>query len=77
MGGVEDEEGDGGAGGGGAGALDADGFDGVGGVAQSGGVDEAEEVVADFKGVFDGVAGGAVDVADYGAFFAEEAVEER
>ena len=58
-------------------ALDSEVFDGVVGVAQSGGVDEAECVVSDGESVFDGVACGAVDVGHDGALLAEDEVEQR
>ena len=58
------------------GALDADALDDVGGVADAGGVDEAEGDATEVDGVFDDVAGGAVDVAHDGSLFAYEGVEE-
>ena len=59
-----------------AAAFDAYLFDGVGGVPESGGVEESEEVVAYFGAVFDYVACGAVDVAYDCALVAYEGVEE-
>ena len=71
---VDDEDDDDGAVDGLTRAFDADLFDGVVGVAKAGGVDEAEVVVAEFDCLFDGVAGCAVYVADYGAVVADEGV---
>ena len=50
-------------------ALYAETLDGVVGVADAGGIDEAEGVAAEHDGVFDDVARGALDVADDGAVF--------
>ena len=58
-------------------AFDANLFDGVVGVAQAGGVDEAEVIVAEFDCLFDGIAGCTVYVADYGAVVTDEGVEQR
>ena len=58
------------------GALDAHALDGVVGLADAGGVDEAEGDALQHDGVFDDVAGGAVDVGDEGAVFLDEAVEQ-
>ena len=52
------------------GALDTNFFDGVGGFAKSGGVDETEGDAVDVDGVFDGVASGAMNVADDGTVVA-------
>ena len=51
-------------------------LDGVGGVADAGGVDESYCVVADCGGVFDDVACGAVDVGNDGAVVVEQGVEQ-
>lgn len=69
--GVEQGDDDVGGADGSVGAFDAELFDGVVGISNAGGVDEAEAVFAHGDGVFDCVARGAVYVADYGAFFAE------
>lgn len=59
------------------GTLDAELFDGVAGLAESGGVHQTEYLAAGQRyGVFDDVAGGAVDVADDGAVIAGEGVEQ-
>ena len=58
----------------GKGALNANGFDFVGGFANAGGVDKAESDAFDVKGVFDDIAGGAMDVADDGSFFVEKGI---
>ena len=75
--GVDDEDDDDGAVDGLTRSLDADLLDGVVGVAQAGGVDEAEVIVAELDCLFDGVAGCAMYVADYGAVIADESVEQR
>ena len=58
------------------GALNAEEFNRVVAVAQSSGVDNAERGPIDDKGLFDGVACGAGDVADDGAVVAQQGVEE-
>lgn len=58
------------------GTLDAHALDGVVGLADAGGVDEAEGDALQHDGVFDDVAGGAMDVGDEGAVFLDEAVEQ-
>lgn len=58
------------------GALDADFLDGFGSLADAGGVDETEEDAVDGHGFLDGVAGGAVDIGNDGAVFAEKGVQE-
>ena len=60
----------------GDGTLDAKVLNGVVGVADASGVNEAESDAAELDGVFDGIARGALNVADDGAFLAEEGVEE-
>ena len=81
-----------GGGGGGVGGLDVeddgggvDGFlgagdaallDGVVGGAEACGVEEAEGESVKGDGVFDDVAGGAVDVADDGAVFVKDSVKQ-
>ena len=45
-------------------------------MADAGGVDEAEGDAAELNGVFDGIAGGALYVADNGALLAEQGVEQ-
>lgn len=75
-GGVGHPEQDGGVADGPERALYAHLLDAVGGGAHAGGVDEAEGESAEGDGVFDDVACGAADVADDGAFFAEQGVEE-
>ena len=57
------------------GALDAYGFHDVVGVAQAGGVDEAEDDALNLYAVLDDVAGGAVDVADDGALVTDKTVQ--
>lgn len=54
--------------------FDSDLFDCFGGLAETGGVDEAEKDSVYVQGLFDGVTGGAVDVGNDGAVFAEEAL---
>ena len=68
-------EDDGGTLGGGEGAADTKALDVVGGVTDAGGVDETESDAVDLKGIFDGVACGALDVGDDGTFFTEEGIE--
>ena len=58
------------------GALNAEGFNGVVAVAQSCGVDDAEGCPFNDKGLFDGVACGAGNVADDGTIVMQECVEE-
>ena len=59
------------------GAFDAELFDGVAGLAESGCVHKAEYLAAGQRyGVFDDVAGGAVNVADDGTVIACEGVEQ-
>ena len=60
----------------GYGALDAEALDGVTGVAYASCVDEAEGDASEVDGIFNGIAGGALYVADDGALFSEEGVEE-
>lgn len=57
------------------GAFDTHALDGVVGFAYAGGVDEAEGDALQYDGVFDDVAGGAVNVGDEGAVFLDQAVE--
>ena len=61
---------------GGIGALDADVFYLVGGLTDACGVDKTEGDIINIDGVFDGIAGGAMDVADDGAIFMKQAVEQ-
>ena len=58
------------------GALDAKIFDNIRSLADAGSVDEAECESVDVDGVFDDVAGSAVDVGHDGAIVANEEVEE-
>ena len=62
--------------GGGYGALHAEGLDGVVGVAEACGVDDAEGESVGREGFLDGVACSAWGGADDGAVVAEECVEE-
>ena len=57
-------------------ALDAHLLYGIGGGAQAGSVDEAEERAAKIVGVLDDIAGGAMDVAHDGALVVEKGIEE-
>ena len=57
-------------------AFDAHLLDGVGSVSDASCVDEAEGDVVQGDGVFDDVAGGALDVAHNGAVVAQEGVEQ-
>ena len=56
-------------------AVDADFLNLVGCLADAGGVDEAEGDAVDVDGVFDGVARGAVNVADDGTVVSQKTVE--
>ena len=58
------------------GTVDAEAFNLVIGVADACGVDESESDASQLDGVFDGIAGGALDVADDGTFFANKSIEE-
>lgn len=57
-------------------ALLAETFNGVGGVAQAGGVEKAESDAGDDDGVFHYIARGALQGADDGTLFADKAVEQ-
>lgn len=56
------------------GALDALGFDGIGGGADAGGIDEADGDALEVDGFLDGIACGSGGVRDDGAVEAEEVV---
>lgn len=58
------------------GAFDTHALDGVVGFAYAGGVDEAEGDALQHDGVFDDVAGGAVDVGDEGSIFFDQVIEQ-
>ena len=62
--------------GGSNGTLDTKVLDGIVGMADAGGIDEAEGDVAQLDGVFDGVTRSALYVADDGAFFAKQSIEQ-
>ena len=51
-------------------------FDGVGGVANAGSVNEAEGNTVEVDGVFDGIAGGALDVGYDGTLFTQQGIEQ-
>ena len=57
------------------GAFDTECFDCFGGLANASGVDEAKLNTFDIEYFFDDVAGGAGNVGNNGAFFAEELIE--
>ena len=73
---VDEPEDDAGGGEGFVGALYAEGFDGVGGVAQAGGVNKAEGYAFEFDIFFDGVASSSVDVTYDGSVVAGEGIKE-
>ena len=56
-------------------ALDAECFDGFGGLADTSGIDEAKLNAFNVEHFFDNVSGGAGNVRNNGAFFAEELIE--
>ena len=58
------------------GAVDANLLDGVGGLANAGGVDESEGDALQVDVVFDGVAGGAVNIGNDGAVVFQQSVQE-
>ena len=51
-------------------------FDGVGCFADTGGIDEAEGDTSKIHGVFNDVAGGAMNVAHDGTFFVQEGIQQ-
>ena len=57
-------------------AGNTEAFDGVGGFAQTGCIEETEQNAVDADAVFDDVARGAVNVADDGFFFAHQGIEQ-
>lgn len=65
------------AGRGGKGPFDAHAFQPVVGAAQACGVDEAEEHAVDVQGLLNGVARGAGNVGNHGAFLAQKPVQQR
>ena len=76
IGGVDDPENDLGFVYGAVAAGNAEAFDGVGGFAQAGRIEETEQNAVDADAVFDDVARGAVNVADDGFFFAHQGIEQ-
>lgn len=76
FGGVDDPENDLGFVYGAVAAGNAEAFDGVGGFAQAGRIEETEQNAVDADAVFDDVARGAVNVADDGFFFAHQGIEQ-
>ena len=58
------------------GALNTHLFHFVRGLPNTGSIDEAELEPIDFHGIFNGVAGGAMDVADKGTIVTQKAVEQ-
>lgn len=58
------------------GTVDAEAFNLVVGVADACGVDESEGDASQLDAVFDGIAGGALDVAYDGTFFTNKGIEE-
>ena len=57
-------------------AFDAQLLDGVRGVADASGVDESKGNASEIDGVLNGIAGGALNLADDGPFFAKQGVKE-
>lgn len=72
-----EEEDDAGTLGGTKAAFDAHLLNLILGMANTCGVDESEEDVLNLDGVFDDIAGGALDVADDGSIIAKEGIEQR
>ena len=58
------------------GAVDANLLDGVGGLTNAGGIDESKGGALQVDGVFDGVAGGAVNIGNDGAVVFQQSVQE-